>query len=168
MSLASSIKLSISALLTGATDLAPKSAPLNQVIAKAFSDGAGISQANLVFADTRTLAASATESLDLAGGGLTDLLGAALTFARVKAIIVVAAAANTNGVVLSRPAANGFPLFDAASDAITIAPGGFFAWVDPTAAGKVVTAGTGDLLGLANAAAGTPVNYDIYIIGAAT
>ena len=38
----------------------------------------------------------------------------------------------------------------------------------PTAAGWLVTAGTGDLLKIANGGAGSAVDYDIILIGAAT
>src|SRR5690349_14906604 len=41
--------------------------------------GTGNNQANTMFADTRTLTASSSENLDLAGG-LTDPLGGTLTF----------------------------------------------------------------------------------------
>jgi hypothetical protein len=130
------------------------------------SNGTGASQATHVWADTRTLAASATENLDLAGG-LTDAFGATLTFTAIKAIRIRPASANTNNVVVGGAASNAFPLFGDATDTIALKPGGLLMIVDPSAAGYAVTAGTGDILKIANSAAGTAVTYTIEIIGEA-
>jgi hypothetical protein len=127
------------------------------------TNGTGASQVDKVFTDTRTLAASATEDLDLAAG-LTDVFGASITFAKVKAIMITAAAANTNDVQLTRPAANGVPIFLAVSDGFAIKPGGVFVLAWP-GTGVTVTAGTGDLLTLTNSAGGTGVTYSIAILG---
>jgi hypothetical protein len=117
-----------------------------------------------VFTDTRTLGISATEDLDLAGV-LTDAFGAVITFVKIKALIIKAAAANTNNVNLSRPAgATGVPIFLAVSDGIIIPPGYTFAWFG-SGAGITVTPSTGDLITLTNSGAGTSVNYDVVIIG---
>jgi len=119
----------------------------------------------VIFTDTRTLTASATENLDFAGT-LTDAYGATVTMARLKALIVVAATGNTNDVQISRPAANGVPLFLAASDAIPVRPGGLFAWACADATAIVVTAGTGDLVTITNSAGTTSVTYTVIAIGA--
>lgn len=129
------------------------------------TSGTGSNQADLIFHDQRTLAASGTEDLDLAGS-LTDAYGTTLTFARIKAIMVTAASGNTNNVQVTRPASNGVPLFLAAGDGIPVLPGGVFLWVAPNAAGVAVTAGTGDLLTFTNSAGTTSVTYDVVIIGA--
>lgn len=166
MALSATIKAALSAQQTVTGDLGSGTFRLNPEVVQQFTDGAGAAQIDRMFSDTRTIAASASENLDLAGGGLLDAFGAALTFARIKAVLVKAAAGNTNDVVFSRPAANGVPLFNAASDAINIKPGGCFLWMAPDAAGIPVTAGTGDLLTVANGGAGTPVSYDVVILGA--
>lgn len=133
-----------------------------------FGDGAGAGAANLLFHDQRTLAASASENLDLAGT-LADKFGQTLTFARIKAVMVVAAAGNTNNVNVTQPAANGVPgMFLAAGDGVAVQPSGIFLWVAPSAAGAVVTPATGDLITVTNSAAGTSVTYDVLILGAAT
>lgn len=167
MSLSADLKLIINAVQTGALDLATQSAQLNQSLTQAYSDGAGANQANLLFSDRRTLDASANEDLDLVGS-LTGLLGAAASFARIKAVIIKAASGNTNNVNVSRPASNGVPLFLAAGDGIALKPGAFFAWVDPTAAGVALTGGSADLLNIANSGGSTEVTYDIIVIGAAS
>lgn len=136
----------------------------------ALTDGAGASAANLVFADTRTIAASATDSLDLAGGSLLDPQRNALTFARIKGLWVRAKSTNNaaNNVIVTRPASNGVPLFDAAGDALSLRAGEVFTWTSPTASGVVVTAATGDLINFVNSAGTNAVDYDVVIIGAAT
>ena len=139
---------------------------LNLNLTRQFTDGTGINQANMAFTDTRTIGASSSEQLDFAGG-LTDAFGQTITFTSVKAIIIKAAAGNTNNVVIEESAANGIGLFGAAGDNISIKPNGVFQWVDPTAAGLAVTAGTGDLLDVANSGAGTGVDYTIVVIGTA-
>ena len=67
---------------------------------------------------------------------------------------------------VTRPASNGVPLFLAASDGLDVKPGGCFLWLAPDATGVAVTAGTGDLINIANSSSGTSVTYDVVIIGA--
>lgn len=167
MALTSSVRLAVQGTEATTPDLGSNSGRRAIDLAVSLASGTGAGQADLMFADTRTLAASGTEDLDLAGV-LTSAFGATLTFARVKALVVVAAAANTNNVVVSRPAANGFILFSAASDAIPLRPGMGLAVVAGVAdaTGIAVTAGTGDLLTITNSAGSTTVTYDIVILGA--
>jgi hypothetical protein len=97
---------------------------------------------------------------------LTDPFGVALTFVKLKAVLIKAALANTNNVNVSRPASNGVPWFLAAGDAFALGPGGIFLYVNPNAAAiATVTAGTGDILRVDNSGAGTTVNFDIVLIG---
>ncbi|WP_340265409.1 hypothetical protein [Sphingobium mellinum] len=132
-----------------------------------FSDGLGANQAKAVFADERTLAASANESLDLAGG-LSDVFGNLITFTKIKAIAIQAAATNSNDVLVGGAASNGFISFvGATDDTIKVKPGGMFLIVAPDANGLAVTASTADLLKIANSAGGSSVTYKIVIIGVA-
>ncbi|WP_151480628.1 hypothetical protein [Streptomyces albicerus] len=165
MTLSTKLALSLDSTLAEALDLVTPRAPLKFSKAISLASGTGANQADKIFADTRTLAASATENLDLAGV-LTDAFGATLTFARIKLLLVSAAAGNTNNVNVIREATNGVPLFLAAGDGIPVRPGGAFLWVAPDVAGAPVTPATGDLLTFTNSAAGTPVTYDVVIIGA--
>jgi len=155
----------IEATQTATADLSSPVDPLAITKRVDLASGVGANQADLMFHDRRTLAASGTEDLDLAGV-LVDKFGTTLTFARIKEVWIVAAAANTNNVNVTRPAANGVPLFLAAGDGLPVLPGGVFHWIAPNAAGIAVTAGTGDLLTVTNSAAGTGVTYDVVIIGA--
>lgn len=165
MALTSRITLEADCTLTSVLDLATASVPLDFFQRIDLANGTGANQADLIFHDTRTLTASATEDLDLAGV-LTSALGATLTFARIKAVIVSAASTNTNNVNVTRPASNGVPLFLAASDGLAVRPGGAFVWVAPDATGVAVTGGTGDLLTFTNSAGGSSVTYSVVLIGA--
>lgn len=167
MPLSTQVLLSVSAFLsnTGA-DLSVPSANFNFASQVNLDNGTGLNAADRIYVDSNTLAASATVDIDLAGS-LTDALGAALTFARVKAIFLRAAVGNTNNVVLGGAAATQFVgPFGAATHTIAVKPGGLFAVVAPDAAGWSVGAGASDLLRIANSAAGTGVSYDVMIIGA--
>jgi len=165
MTLVSDLTVKAACTLSRTLDLGAVSAPLSLTERIRLASGTGADQADLLFHDTRTLAASATEDLDLAGS-LTDALGTSLTFARIKGLIVAAAAGNTNNVNVTRPASNGVPLFLAASDGIPVRPGGVFAWFAPDATAVAVTGGTGDLLTFTNSAGSTSVTYDVVIVGA--
>ncbi len=163
MALASEILIRALCTETVAGDLQTSSAPLDLTRRVRMATGITAGLADRIFTDTRTLAASATENLDLAGSLLTPL-GQAFTPAKLKAVLILAASGNTNDVQLTRPASNGVPLFLAASDGIAVGPGGAFAWVAP-GAGITVTASTGDLLTLTNSAGSTSVTYDVVLIG---
>jgi hypothetical protein len=162
MALTTSVTISIAATYTLALDLVTKRADLVKTLPLSLDTGTGLNQADVIFSDTRSTAA--TDSLDMAGGGLLDNLGNTWAPARIKGIIVSAAAANVGNVLLRRPATNGVPFLTAAGDEIPIHPGGVAVIWAPSAAGYVVTAGTADLIDLVSSS-GT-VTFDIYLIGA--
>lgn len=167
MPLSAVIKSSVAITQTGVGDVESATSQVNESSALTYSDGSGAGQANVQWSDDRTIAASGSENLDLAGS-LANLLGTAV-FARVKYIKIVANANNTNKVTFSQPASNGLAgIFLAAGDGVSIPPGGKFEWGDPGATGVAVTAGTGDLLTVANSGGGTSVTYRIIIIGASS
>lgn len=167
MALTTNMGMTASGLLTAAGDLSTPSDDLSWRRAVALATGTGVGKADKRFTDTRTLAASATEDLDLAGV-LLDAFGAAITFARVKGLFISAAAANTNNVIVGAASATAWAALLGATGTITIRPGttvGVMAGA-ADATGYVVAAGSTDLLKVANSAAGTSVTYDILIIGA--
>lgn len=163
MPLTTIIDANLSAALTSALDLVTAAAPLTLNTRITMPTGVGTGQADLAWSDTRTVIASGTDAVDLAGS-LSGNLGGTLTIVKLKAILVRAAAANTNNVRINRPASNGVPLFIAASDGIDVLPGGLFLWVAP-GAGVTVTPATGDLINIDNSGAGTSVTYDVVLIG---
>lgn len=165
MALTSRFRLEVLAQLTGVAEFgATPTADLPVRKETVLTSGTGTGQADKIWYDKgRNISASATDSLDLAGG-LTDAFGAALTFAKLKGIAVFAADTNGGNINLTRPASNGVPLFSAAGDAMPIVPGGWAVWVAPNAGGITVTAGTGDLIDLVNSVA-SQVTYDIVLLG---
>lgn len=166
MPVTTNIKVSVDANQTGSIDLAPLSAVHSLPFTKLLTSGTGSGQADLVWSDTRTLSASANEDLDLAGA-LVGAFGATTTFVRVKAILVVADAANTNNVVVGGAAATQFVgPFGAATHTIAIQPGNAFFISATGATAWPVTAGSTDFLRVANSGAGTSVTYSIVIVGA--
>lgn len=164
MSLTTVVSLLLQATQTKTADL---SQPMDSAqISGNFSwaSGTGANQADLVFHDTRTLALSTAEDLDLAGGGLTDQFGTALAFAKVKALLIKSAAANGGNLEVGGDTAS-VPLFGAAADFIIVKPGGYLFLVAPAAAGYAVTPTSADIIQIANADGAASATYDIVIIG---
>lgn len=164
--LTSKIIARVAATQRAALDLATGSFPLAESAVLDLADGTGANQADRLFSDRRTIAASGTDSLDLAGV-LVDAFGATITLARVKALFIAAAAENTNNVLVGGAGSNTWATWaDAADNEIVVRPGGLLLLAAPDAIAYAVTAGTGDVLQIANSGAGTSVTYDIVIIGA--
>lgn len=160
---AATITVGIEGKQTGTNDLGTPQLPIDIEKIIEFSAGtAAIGQANILFQDTRTLAASGSEDLDVAGA-LTDAFGASIAAAEVVAIYIGAAQGNTNDVQVTRPASNGVPAFLAAGDGLAIGPGDAFLFTNRK--GIAVTAATADLIHIANSGGTTGVTYDVVIIG---
>ena len=98
---------------------------------------------------------------------LADDLGQAQNFAKIKVIMIKASSANTNDLVVGNAASNGFiGPFGAATHTVAVKPGGTLLMeCSGTLAGWPVTAGTADILKLANGGAGSAVVFDIAILG---
>lgn len=163
-SLKTRIRAAINTVYTSGADLGVDTAVKEFDDDIVLANGTSADQANKTYKKQRTLAASATENLDLAGG-LTDAFGNTLTFATIKSILVRAAAGNTNNVVVGGAAANALlGIFGDATDTVNVKPGGAFLWAVP-GTGAAVTPGTGDILKVANSAGGSGVTYNIVIVG---
>ncbi|MFI8104708.1 hypothetical protein [Streptomyces sp. NPDC086023] len=169
MTLTSDFAVSASVVNTKASDLSAAADNLLKKYAVHLESGAGAGRADRVFADTRTLAASASETLDLAGS-LTDSYGTTTSFARVKFILVAASLGNTNNVVVGNNASADFVGLWNAAGTLTLRPGMVFAAfaASTDATGMVVTATTADLIKVANSAGSTSVTYDVIIVGNST
>lgn len=156
------VSLKIDSLALSALDLQTAQDPILISLLSTLSNGTSSGQATAQWADTRTLAASASENLDLAGS-LQNAFGATLTFTKIKLIYIKASSGNTNDVQVARGSSNGFVWFLAASDGFKLQPGAWNCFYDPV--GVAVTAGTGDILTITNSAGTTGVTYDILIVG---
>lgn len=166
MTLTSKIAVQIAATLDSALDLANVSSPLVNDSVIRLASGTTANKADKIFSDRRTLAASTAEDLDLAGV-LVDPLGATITFARIKAMLIKASSSNANNVIVGNAASNGFVSWvGGATHTVTVRPGGLLLLAAPDLTAYAVTAATADLLHIANSGAGTSVTYDIVLIGA--
>jgi hypothetical protein len=147
-----------------ALDLATALLMLDEVYQADLSNGTGDDQVNELWHDERTIAASGTDTLDLAGA-LTSAFGATITFTKIKAIVVIADAGNTNDVVVGGASSNAFQgPFNATTHKINVQKGGAFVAIAPKT-GWTVTAGTGDQFLIANGGGTTSVTYRIILIG---
>lgn len=165
------ISLAIMARIRGALsqsgDGGTAQLPVNVSQELALADGTAADQANAVYIDAFSIAASGSLNLDLAGGGLTDRLGNALNFTAVKAILLIADATNTNNIVVGNGTNPFVGPFGAGTHSLAVEPGGQILLATRTAAGWAVVAGTGDVLKLANSGAGSAVTGTIVIVGEA-
>ena len=138
--------------------LGPKST-LSVSLIDELTDGDGTDQANQVYYDAQTVGASATVTYDLAGS-LEDIFGDTITFLIIKGIIIYNS--STAGIINVGGGSDGAGTnaFDTwitstaadGSEAVIVQPGGIHClWAPGT--GYVVTAGTGDLLGIEETAA---------------
>ena len=160
-----SVAMTFAGALQTALDVGAAEYKFQSGKAIAYANGTGAGQADKVFVDTRTIAISGTDDLDLAGV-LVDGLGVVITFVKIKAIILTAADLNTNDVVLGAAAATQFVgPFGANTHTVRARPGGLIALACKDATGWAVAAGSTDLLRVANGGAGTSVDYTICIIG---
>lgn len=124
--------------------------------------GTGNSQADKVWSDSRSLAAT-SENLDLAGS-LTDAFGSTVTFAEVAGLWIHNTS-NTSTEILSvgGAASNAFVNWVGnSSDIIKIGAGGVMLLTAPVD-GYAVTAGTGDILKID--AGSDTITYEIVIWG---
>jgi hypothetical protein len=156
------VRARIAGTYAGAPSIGSSVFTFNENVSNAFAPGTGPNQADKMYAATRTIAASGSENLDLAGV-LTDPFGVTLTCVKVKFIYIHASAANTNNVKVGGAASNPFVgPFDDATDIVDVKPGAQFLVTAP-AIGWTVTPSTGDLLQVANSSSGTGVTYDVVI-----
>lgn len=164
MSLSASVKLIVAGTLSNTIDIGSAGYSFNKTFSQTFANGTGASQANQIWTDSREISGSGNDDLDMATS-LTNAFGTTLTFTSIKGIIISAASANGGNIEVGAEGTNPFAsFFGDATDQLVIAPGGFFGLVNPAADGYAVTAGTGDILRIANTD-GSAVNYDIMIIG---
>lgn len=110
----------------------------------AFSDGLNSGQVSHVYAFSVTLAASGTQNLDLYGS-LVSTVGETINGAKLRVAALICD--GPGKVSLTRPGANGVPLFLAAGDGIELEEDDVFLYASK--AGKTITTATGDLLTLA-------------------
>lgn len=162
--LTTNLRLVLQTDYTSPLDLVTSESKLRKNYQLLLATGTAANQADMIFHDQRTLTASSSEDLDVDAGGLSDAFGTTFTIAKLKLLLICAAAANTNDVVVLGDA-NSVPILDTAATTHIVAPGGCFCVYDPTLGGWAVTATTGDIIQVANSGGGTSVTYDVVIAG---
>lgn len=157
------IRVKFGCVYTNALDLTTTDDSLAKQYKWTTTNGTGTDQADQLWHDTRTLAAGATDNLDLAGG-VTNAFGTTMTFAKVKGVFIKNNSTTsgeyftvgnaTAPVQLWFGATTGTELLQ--HDACTLHVNNKSGWT--------VTAATGDTLKIVNS--GTASNtYDIIIWG---
>lgn len=163
MTLSSRFSAGIVFTQTKAADGGQARAELALQLSKVLVDGTANGQANIGFRDDRTLATGANEDIDLVGV-LQDVYGATLSAVEIQALGFVTAPGNTTNLTIKPATTNGFlGPFSAAASAIVLGADACAMFFAPPA-GWPVTAGTADLINIANAA-GASATYGIAILG---
>lgn len=168
MPLSASVRLRLAASQTGSSDFGgPAFTPALEAVMN-LANGTGAGQADLLFVDERSVNASSNDDIDLAGA-LTGAFGTTITAAEIVGVLVINAprdgAANTSSLTIGN-GSNPFVGFLGGTTPTIgpIGPGGFFFIGCPSATGVgAVTAGSADVLRIANGAGGTAV-YQLAIL----
>lgn len=158
------ISVSLAGVINNLVGLATTTSTFSLANTQGWTSGNGAQQADRLYTATRTIAASGTDPLDLAGV-LTDGIGTTITLARVKAFYIAASAGNTNNLIVGNGTNPFINWVGAGTHTVTIRPGGMFLLAAPDATAYVVTAATGDILQIANSAGGSTVTYTIAVYG---
>ncbi len=162
-SLTTRAQVQLSATLTNTSGLQTASAPLSVIKTVDLANGIALNQANVLYSATFAISTSATQSLDFAGGGLLDAFGNAVGPAKIKCVYL-GASPNNSTIVTAMGDTNNIPLLNTKATTFTLPPGAVFLYCDPSLAGIAVTAGTGDIIKLVNAA-GATANVDVVVVG---
>ncbi len=151
---------------TGADDW-PLTAKVNVDHTVDFTAGTGANQFDINYMQERTVGDGANDDIDLAGV-LSDAFGSTITAAEICALVILNeqedGTANTTNLTIGA-GSNPFQTIFAAGTTKTIGPirpGGAFVLCSPAAAAWAVTAGTADILRIANSA-GAANTYQIAI-----
>lgn len=165
MAVGASISLKVSASESGSPSVG--NAVWSGVIESAltFGNGTTANNVDLVYVAERTVLTAANDDIDVAGA-LTSGLGTAIAAAEVVGIAIINkqkdGTANTTALTIGG-SISGIPGYTTAVE--TIAPGGMYMVVSPDASGlATVTAGTGDILRVTNAAGATN-KFQVAILG---
>lgn len=162
-SLTSRIQVSLTGTLTDATTLTDNQASLSVIRTTSLATGVGASQADKIYTlKAQTIADAGTLSIDCKAA-LVDAFGAAFTPAKLRAVYIYSTPTNTTNLTLFGNA-NSVPILNTAATTSTLRPGGMFLATDISTTGFAVTAATGDIIQIVNAA-GAAATVDVVLIG---
>jgi hypothetical protein len=159
--LSGSVRVAVSAIATKLGDLSTANENLTYSAVDTLAFGSTTTLVDQIFTDTRTIAASTTDILDLVGG-LTNKFGTTINFAKIKAVILHNRSTDA-GCILTVGNSTAVLWRGAAAHTETLAKGAKSVHVDLT--GWAVVGGASDLLDIVNASATAVATYDIIVIG---
>lgn len=162
-SITSRLNCNVSKDLNDRDDLADPTASLDLSLQDTLTDGRGSDEGNMAYWDSGSIAAGGNQDFDLVGS-LTTAFGDTVNFDRVKGVIVKnTGTAGSNGDI--RVVGQTFSSWiSAASDYVTVKPGGVMMFFAPGATAYDVSAGS-DTLRLTNASGSLTATYQIAVIG---
>jgi hypothetical protein len=131
-------------------------------LVQGFTDGTVANKFDRLYMTERTIGASSNDDLDLSGV-LTDIFGATITAVELVGIVLInkpksdAASANLSNLTLGGGTNPVVGFLGGTTPTVgPIKPGGCFVLMNPDATGlATITAGTGDILRIANGAGGS-------------
>lgn len=135
-----------------------------------YTTGTGADQANKIFVNQYSIAASGNQQLDLAGG-VVDYANQTITFTKIKEIYIALTADTTASSILVGGGTDGagtnalVGYVANASDMIRVGNGRAFTTGRSDATGFPVTAGTGDILRILNEDGSNVATVNVVIIG---
>lgn len=169
-SLTASLSVGFNWNYTETTDLAAATASQGLTITDSLTSGITLDKADRMFADTRSVAASSNDDIDLSGS-LTDPLGQTVTFGKIKGLLLKNKSTTAGDVLqVSGNGAAGFTTWlkdNAANsaDGVRVGPDGCLMLWNPSLAAYSVTATTADILRITELGGANTVSYDLVLIG---
>ena len=161
--LSTQLQVGLVANLENTTGLTKATAPLTKVWTINYGTGTGAGQADKIYTlSAQAITTGATLTIDVAGS-LTDAFGAAFTPAKLRTVYIYSYPANTTNLTLFGDAAS-VPILNTAATTTTLVPGSLFLNTNAATAGIAVTATTGDIIKIVNAA-GATATIDLVLIG---
>lgn len=161
--LTAKISLGLTTQFTGSGDLSTPTDQMNITRAIEFTSGTGANQADVLFADSRTLADGANEVLDIyASGTLLTPLGTALTMTKAKAIYVYNTSADAS--LLIGGGTTPLAICADGSDILKLPPGGKLVFTAPLAAG-IATTTNKNLKFEHDGTGSSTLTYEVVVIG---
>ena len=136
---------------------------INKIYQSVLSAGSGADQADELWSDSRSIAASGNDDIDLAGS-LTNAFGDTITFAEVKGVFVYNSSPNAASILTVGASGGSWP---ANPWQANCGPNGMFVQFEPES-GETVTATTADTLRITNQDGTNTATYDIIIVGVST
>lgn len=162
-SLTSRVQVNVLGTLTDNSTLTDNQSQISKVWTMSLANGTGAAQADKIYTlKEQTIADGGTLSIDVKGA-LVDAFGAAFTPAKLRCVYIYSATTNTTALTLFGDA-NGVPILNTAATTATLTAGGMFLKSDQSTTGIAVTAATGDIIKIVNAA-GAAATLDVVLIG---